>query len=63
MKKLIIASFSVLAFAMTFTGCGGGSASSSDNNNIDSAVVDNGTAVVNNVRGLTQFPAVPSVPE
>lgn len=67
MKSLIITSLSVLALTMMFTGCGGGSASSStsDNQGNGQNTVNNGSAapVVKDVKGLTQFPAVPAVPE
>ena len=57
MKKVAFIIASMLVVMVS--GCGGGTSSSVS----DTQIVNSTDGVVNDIQGLTQFPAVPAVPE
>ena len=62
MKKVTFILASMLVVMLS--GCGGGTASSvSEDKNVNKTPVTDGKNSVNEVKGLTQFPSVPALPE
>jgi len=64
MKKVVFILASMLVIMLS--GCGGGSASSattSDSANVDNTNLGGGVSTTKDVKGLTQFPSVPALPE